>query len=512
MEQPALAGAVRWVQANDIRAQGVGWSTWLDGQNAGPQKDPQRHPAQVLRQFLEAVRPGLPKEVLAAVQGEEEAMQSLATFLGSKGAGLVKLMELTRTHPNFRAFYGCLGLFPDETWVQRKRRKLKGEPPENVEDILLAVDCEMVATDQDQNALARVCACNAKGEVLMDRLVRPEGVITDARSDITGLQAAQLAEVDFSLSDAQEELLGLMSPWTVLVGHTLNHDLSVLRLQSFLVLDIGLLYAIEGQPRRRPALAHLVHQLLRKDFRLEGLHDCVQDVLMTMQIAVQRLRGGAVGTVWVPAPPASDKDLANARTLYVHRVPQRQDAFAAIAKLFASLPAEFGSSLEGINMLQSGNAALISATARFASAEAAEAAFLAIPAESIEIDKVQRPQKLVKIHFEDRSALICIRPILGGIGKASLAKPEPKAPVVKPKRTGKGWPGWRRAAEQLLAAQPSKALHWQQLIEELVLQRREQAGGRPGEQSEPQELLQLRALAHLPEEFLSETEPLVRLR
>lgn len=38
--------------------------------------------------------------------------------------------------------------------------------------------------------------------------------------------------------------------------------------------------------------------------------------------------------------------------------------------------AEFGSSLEGINMLQSGNAALISATARFASAEAAEAARL----------------------------------------------------------------------------------------------------------------------------------------
>ena len=30
---------------------------------------------------------------------------------------------------------------------------------------------EMVATDRDQNALARVCACNAKGEVLMDRLL-----------------------------------------------------------------------------------------------------------------------------------------------------------------------------------------------------------------------------------------------------------------------------------------------------------------------------------------------------
>ena len=37
------------------------------------------------------------------------------------------------------------------------------------QDLLLAVDCEMVATEDDDNALARVCACDAAGKVLMDR-------------------------------------------------------------------------------------------------------------------------------------------------------------------------------------------------------------------------------------------------------------------------------------------------------------------------------------------------------
>ena len=49
-------------------------------------------------------------------------------------------------------------------------------------------------------------------------------------------------------------------------------------------------YGVEGHPKRRPALAHLVQHILgRNDFRASGTHDCAQDVLMTMQIALKRL-------------------------------------------------------------------------------------------------------------------------------------------------------------------------------------------------------------------------------
>lgn len=112
----------------------------------------------------------------------------------------------------------------------------------------------------------------------------------------------------------------------VLVGHTLHRDLSAMRMDALLILDISLLslgkkhvshmhcsllsckttngigqrqpapkererdarYGIHGQPKRRPALAHLVKQVLRRDdFRAANsteVHDCVQDVLMTMEV------------------------------------------------------------------------------------------------------------------------------------------------------------------------------------------------------------------------------------
>ena len=141
------------------------------------------------------------------------------------------------------------------------------------------------------------------------------------------------------------------------MGHTLHRDLSALRMDALLILDISLLwlgqhlqsccrvspsvgvlnaqkdnentrslnhsgfssfqylhlpfspkrrhpqrgllpsprYGVLGQPKRRPSLAHLVQQVLqRDDFRghhSSEAHDCVQDVLMTMEIAAWSMEG-----------------------------------------------------------------------------------------------------------------------------------------------------------------------------------------------------------------------------
>ena len=93
--------------------------------------------------------------------------------------------------------------------------------------------------------------------------------------------------------------------------------------------------------------------------------------------------------VWVPPPPTNDTDL-QAKTLFLHRIPQRAEAFGAITKIFTSpsLPDKLVSTVVGINMVKVPDGApLRGATAVFSSAEAAEAAFLALPAESIEVDK-----------------------------------------------------------------------------------------------------------------------------
>ena len=157
---------------------------------------------------------------------------------------LLRLVELTRAHPNFGLFFGLAGL------GEGRRRSRAAATPDTdtfqalqAEDVLVAMDCEMVSTDLEEDALARVCVCNARGELLLDRLVRPPGKVTDARSSITGIETKDL-EVDYRLEDAQADILGLIHPLTVVVGHTLHKDLDVLRLDAPLVLDISLLQLV----------------------------------------------------------------------------------------------------------------------------------------------------------------------------------------------------------------------------------------------------------------------------
>ncbi|CAE7266759.1 SDN1 [Symbiodinium sp. CCMP2456] len=520
-----LAGVVR-----SLQAKGQSWAEWLERRGGSASaRDPARHEIGALKAFLEDCGSGdLGSQVLRNDRKRRKAKEQLKEALGSDptASRLLRLVELTRAHPNFGLFFGLAGLGEG-----RRRSRAAAPDPEalQAEDVLVAVDCEMVSTDLEEDALARVCVCNARGELLLDRLVRPPGKVTDARSSITGIEAKDL-EVDYRLEDAQADILGLIHPLTVVVGHTLHKDLDVLRLDAPLVLDISLLYGVEGQPKRRPALAQLVQHILgQDDFRATGTHDCAQDVLVTMQIALQRLRGTGrskemPAMVWVPPPPASDSDL-QARTLFLHRIPRRAEAFGAITKLFTSLRSDLASQVEGITMVQGSEVsgtALQGARALFLSAEAAEKAFLALAAESIEVDKVQRPQKMVRIHFGDRDTLICVRPCLGGVGKASLAAPQsekrlqadvPEARPVKTARKAaakaKGWPGWRRAAEEALRDSGGSA-PWKDLLEAMVARRRTQAGGRPGEAEESRDVLELRALSALPEEYLSDADPMVR--
>ena len=58
----------------------------------------------------------------------------------------------------------------------------------------VAIDCEMVATNQDLNALARVTIVNENCNVLLDEYVVPEGRITDYRTRYSGITAQILKE------------------------------------------------------------------------------------------------------------------------------------------------------------------------------------------------------------------------------------------------------------------------------------------------------------------------------
>lgn len=578
-----LASAVRKFQARGVKhMSGKGWGDWIDAQptnsSNGKQviRDPAKQTLETLNLFLNGLQDveegaDVVGDVLRASDRRKKALKhlrsALASVQGELPARLLRLVELTQAHKDFGPSFCGLGIGPGcHGWARAPAASKAEGSVSSVESLFLCVDCEMVETTAEQNALARVCASNAAGEVVLDKLVKPEGTLIDLRTAITGIKPGDLESLECSREDVLEELRALMSPLTVLVGHTLHKDLETLRLEAPLIVDISLLYGIESASKKRPGLAHLVECVLgRSDFRGEdgqSAHDCADDVRATMELFLHRLNKKEFPDILYVAPPLSLEKDDKACTLFIHRLPDRDGVFAAISMMFCSLPNGLSSELKALNMVHARDnpRKLQGATALFSSRKHAEDVFLALKAEAVETDNLNRAQKLVSLRLPDKCiVLICVRPVLPGIGKACLSDhtSERTAPagthavttagrkgkaggkgeqrgegvatdsaansVTSPaanrgtKRKGKeatwhgrGWPGWRRAMDEVLG-ESGGSLPWKKLCTSLVERRREQVGGRPGEAEEGEEMLSSRALSAVPEEYLSSSDSFIRM-
>lgn len=86
-------------------------------------------------------------------------------------------------------------------------------------------------------------------------LVKPKGNVLDFRTAVTGATAADLEGITMRKQDVRKALKALLllsssqsashSGPTVLVGHALHHDLTVLALDHAPVIDTALLFAFQ---------------------------------------------------------------------------------------------------------------------------------------------------------------------------------------------------------------------------------------------------------------------------
>lgn len=590
IEAQELATIVKGLSRRKVvNEQGKTWKEWQAAGHASiPEKDrglqdPSRHSAETLRAFLETC-PESESAVLAhrmrrrrranrALEDLRQLYLAAKKPVAAEAACLFSLIERTRVHHRFTDHYGSMPTHKDG-WVSVPVRG-KGEvqehslfPPKPT-SLLVAIDCEMVATKSDDSALARVCACNAEGKVLLDKLVKPPEEVTDARTNITRIKLEDLNAVEYTLEDAQRDLLALCSPQTVLVGHTLFRDLIALRLDAPLVIDISYLYALKGMPTRAASLLHLVEQVLgRSNFRgADGYapHECLDDVRASMDILLTRLRqlmASAATTSPVAAiievpppvkpqrpPEESARPLADAaRTIQVHSLPERPGVVTSIVALLAIIG--HGAYIESVE-LQDGNArakadGLRSALIVFADAATAACAFDALP-DTAQFDALastengtQRPKK--QLRGDDRQGRpqkeVILRSADGREARvwfhagvtlaqrdaaavaafaAQLAAQRNEArqngAVVAPCREAdvagdsrkRRWPGWRAAMDEELREAPEHAMPWKRLRRRLV--ERAVAAGVGEDEAD----LKAQALASVPESYCSADDAMVRL-
>uniref|UniRef100_A0A3Q4MFL7 RNA exonuclease 5 n=1 Tax=Neolamprologus brichardi TaxID=32507 RepID=A0A3Q4MFL7_NEOBR len=104
---------------------------------------------------------------------------------------------------------------------------------------LFGIDCEMCVT-KDGKELTRVSLVDGDGKCLMDELVKPPNHILNYLSYVTsyrnifivlfsGITPVMLQPVTTTLQDVQGMLIRILPHEAVLVGHSLEHDLIVLK-------------------------------------------------------------------------------------------------------------------------------------------------------------------------------------------------------------------------------------------------------------------------------------------
>ena len=182
---------------------------------------------------------------------------------------------------------------------------------------VIALDCEMVGLHGGRDGLARLSAVDfLTGEVLVDQLVAPTERVADWRtrwSGVTkaGMEAARQAglALEGGWAAARAALSALADADTVLVGHSLNHDLRALRIAHARVVDSSVLYAEavfgggqrKGQrPQRMYGLKQLCAEVLGVDVQAAGRagHDGLEDALATRELVIRFLARPADVRAW----------------------------------------------------------------------------------------------------------------------------------------------------------------------------------------------------------------------
>ncbi|VVB05117.1 unnamed protein product [Arabis nemorensis] len=217
------------------------------------------------------------------------------------------LVRLTVEHPAYSVDYSFQpyseGWFVSDVGMKMSKVMKSTE--------IIAVDCEMVLCEDGTEGLVRVGVVDRDLKVILDTFVKPDKPIVDYRTDITGITAEDIEKATLSVADVQETLQPFLSKGTILVGHSLNKDLEVLKIDHPKVIDTSLVFKYPNARKlRRPSLNNLCEAGIP--------HDCVQDAPAAMKLVLGVVEK-RVGTTILPSKEMLEAEKAK---LFLHKIPR----------------------------------------------------------------------------------------------------------------------------------------------------------------------------------------------
>lgn len=223
--------------------------------------------------------------------------------------------RLTRTEKDSRlTALKKIQLTPEDCLLTLDQMKFRDYPMPNCDGVfttrslgtpetIYGLDCEFCNVGTEK-VLTRICLIKEDGSVILDQLVKPSEEITDYKTKYSGITSEMLENVTTTLAEIQAILLDTISSLDILVGHSLDNDLRVLKISHSRIIDTAILYEHAQGPPRRPLLQWLVQKYLNREIQNgSGGHLPEEDAKATLDLMKLKLRNGPLfGTVTETIP------------------------------------------------------------------------------------------------------------------------------------------------------------------------------------------------------------------